>query len=174
MEAISFSAQHMESIETCVGWLRFLSPPLLLVSFFFPSLARHAVSVLLDAVLDLPLFPVHVHLLLVILRSAECQEMTESHSEHSWTDPAAAGREGAGTLVRYWKAEGRSRFLGAMAWLKSLVLLLSQWEGLWGSSVSLPFSLVSVFGVDLLPEGAQGYLFPLFSNGILFPGNQGG
>lgn len=61
-----------------------------------------------------------------------------------------------------------------MAWLRSLALLLSQWEELWGSSVCLPCSPVNVFGVGLFPEGTQGYLFSLFSDGILFPGNQGG
>lgn len=68
---------------------------------------------LLDAVLDLPLFPVHVHLLLVILRSAECQEMIESHSKHSRTDLAAAGREGVGTLVGYWEAEWKKQGFGS-------------------------------------------------------------
>lgn len=31
--------------------------------------------------------------------SAECQEMTESHSKHSQTEPAGAGREVAGNIA---------------------------------------------------------------------------
>lgn len=79
---------------------------------------------LLDVVLDLPLFSARVHLLLVILHSAQCQEMTESYSKHSWTDPAGAGME-HGTLVEVLGSRGQEGdFLGAVAWVRSLVLLL--------------------------------------------------
>lgn len=94
----------MESIEPCVVFFFSFSPPFFF--FFSPSLARHAVSMLLDAVLDLPLFSACIHLLLVILHSAQCQEMTESYSKHSWTDPAGAGME-HGTLVEVLGSRGQ-------------------------------------------------------------------
>lgn len=43
---------------------------------FPPSLTQQAVSMPLDTALGLPLFSACVHLLLVILHGAECQEMT--------------------------------------------------------------------------------------------------
>lgn len=72
----------------------------------------------------------HIHLLLVTLHSAECQEITESHSEHScgltWQRQRLRelGEREAGAVVGVLRSRrGRRRFLGTM-------LVLSQWVDL--------------------------------------------
>lgn len=91
-----------------------------------------------------------------------------------WADLAETAKKGAGVVVGVLRSRWGRRFLGAMAWLRSLVPLLSQWVDLWESPGVLHSSLGRVFGVGLFTEGTQEYLLFCFFSGLLFPSNQGG